>query len=390
MIKKYISKKSKITAKHSKPATKKATQGPVKTYTYLVRSVYYKNDFINKLFAELNTGTIKWVPAQNLRNPINYIYLDAKYNSDSKYYSLRSDVRNIVAEGKRVITLKNNIINSLLAQPKYAKYVMNQIELDLFESADKLENAYTRFMENATSSTVIYIFKPITEFAGKGIKMIENVNMLTEYIREIKGTMAASWGAAKQDKLRAKMRVWVLQEYIINPLLYNGHKFHIRHYFYYVPGGKSFYLATGEIAPAKNKYIQGDWQNKDIHDTHFYGSDGPLFPASLHLSTQQLASVNKQIAELYTGILEMVTGHGKCYKESKSCYEIFGVDLMLTDDYKLKLLEVNEKIGMPSERTPMSKILLRSAIDYIVYPALKISSRSAMLKPVKNAEIIYV
>ena len=35
----------------------------------------------------------------------------------------------------------------------------------------------------------------------------------------------------------------------------------------------------------------------------------------------------------------------KCFEESKQCYELLGADVMITDDYQVKLIEVNTKIG---------------------------------------------
>ena len=37
-----------------------------------------------------------------------------------------------------------------------------------------------------------------------------------------------------------------------------------------------------------------------------------------------------------------------CYSEDKNCYEIFAMDAMLTEDLKLKVLEINARIGWPA------------------------------------------
>ena len=48
----------------------------------------------------------------------------------------------------------------------------------------------------------------------------------------------------------------------------------------------------------------------------------------------------------------MVIGKGlkeymeyKCYSESKNCYQYLGMDIMITDDYKVKCIELNMRPG---------------------------------------------
>ena len=35
----------------------------------------------------------------------------------------------------------------------------------------------------------------------------------------------------------------------------------------------------------------------------------------------------------------------KCFDESKQCYELLGADVILTEKYEVKMIEVNSKIG---------------------------------------------
>ena len=62
---------------------------------------------------------------------------------------------------------------------------------------------------------------------------------------------------------------------------------------------KSFFLKKGLIATGLKPYLQSDYSNKDIHDTHFHGRDGEHFPNDLHLTQNILIDIYKQIAELY-------------------------------------------------------------------------------------------
>ena len=206
---------------------------------------------------------------------------------------------------------------------------------------------------------------------------------LQRYITQIINENGHKWRATEPEKaIYEKQRIWVLQEYLTEPLLITqkvpganqtaDYKFHIRHYLFYVPGQTSYYVYEGELAPARAPYMKGNWGNKLIHDTHFYGRDGELFPMALGLSETQTRDIYAQINELYGHIISCI--NAKCYAESRMCYELFGVDLIFTRDYKLKVIEVNEKLGMPSNLTPMSRILFEGCLNKIVMPLLGLTT----------------
>jgi hypothetical protein len=44
----------------------------------------------------------------------------------------------------------------------------------------------------------------------------------------------------------------------------------------------------------------------------------------------------------------IVKPHLKCFSESKNCFEIFGIDFMITKDFTVILIEVNDNYGIPS------------------------------------------
>ena len=80
----------------------------------------------------------------------------------------------------------------------------------------------------------------------------------------------------------------------------------------------------------------------------------------------------------------------KCFVESKKCYEVFGVDLFITNDYKIKLIEVNNKIGLPDNKINFIQNLLKLHLNFIVYPLLNYKPRiTNELKKLKQ-DIIYI
>jgi hypothetical protein len=335
--------------------------------TYYVKSEYYDTEYIDKLFdkniwIKVNDSDRPRYIAKNI--PIDYIYLDGKYYWDPSNFKLTANIKNLVDEKKRSITSKNALMDNLSKIEDALKFIMPQLSVDLlnYKKPDFI-NSIKKFMKPNN----IYIFKPVSGFAGQGIQMVSNITELIIYITKVIKT---------SGRLSEKQRYWVLQEYLLDPLLIKKpassalYKFHIRHYLFYVPGKTSYYVYEGEVALARAPYVKGTWTNKLIHDTHFYGRDGELFPQILNLPSEQVSNIYRQIDELYGHVLKCIDA--KCFSESKNCYELFGVDLILTHDYKLKVIEINEKLGMPSTLTPMSKILFEGCLNKIIMPTLNL------------------
>lgn len=349
-----------------------------KKLSYYVKASLYSDKYIDGLFPSDKYS--QWVKVRDedcaeyksQHKPIDYIYLDGKYYYDKTNYGLPAKVKNIVGDEKREITLKNNLMTNLAKLTEARKYIMPQLELDLInfipggKNNSKYQNSLAR-LKSYYSPTKIYIFKAITEFSGHGIEIITNFGELMRYITKIIKDYQRQWNTKTNPDIQKK-RIWVLQEYLSDPLLLGGYKFHIRHYLFYVPGGTSYYLDKGELAPARKKYIRGDWHNPLIHDTHFYGGDGDFFPEALNMPPHELTSIKQQLGDFYSLVMRCI--NAKCYPENKHCYELFGVDLMITRDYKLKVLEINAKIGMPSEASKMSRIIFEGSLNKIVLPML--------------------
>ena len=375
MTKKRISASSK-TKKKALPAKQDAQS----RFNYFVKSEYYPPEYVNKVFKS-RLGS-NWHTIQDKDLPaliksgqrIDYIYLDGSAYYDKRYFGLLSNIKNMVSANKKVVTLKNNLVRELSRKPVTAKYIMPQIELDMLDVSlkSKVSSAILASLKSKLSSgKTPYIFKPVTGFAGSGIITVTTYQALYKYIQQVIQKYRHSWGAGVE-----RNRIWVLQEYITNPLLLlqpdgKEYKFHIRHYFIYFPKGISYYTKQGEVAVARAPYKEGNWDDKRIHDTHFYGRDGDKWPEVLDLAPAILADIDKQIANLYMHICSVLNRNRVgCYTESRSCFELFGVDLMITADYQVKIIELNTKIGLASNLTEISRDLFEGCLDLIVTPGL--------------------
>ena len=345
-------------------------------YTYLVRTDYYPDSFIDGLFKARGN----WIKVQDSDIPrlirekrrIDFIYLDGLSYLKPLYYSLTSNLKNIVNDGKRVISFKNNLMSNLSVIPGAKQFLMPQIDIDLFTYTDPAEMA--KFDERYAPlfyGDRVYIFKPVSGMGGSGIKIITTFEEFREYICKVIARYSKGWGK-KPDANKEAMRIFVIQQYITEPLLvkHNGadYKFHVRHFYIYQPGNRpSYYKNMGKMALAEEPYIQGDWFNSRIHDTHFHAKDRWLFNCQdTGISQANMAKINKQIHEFYKILDKLVRPHAGCYPESRSCFELFGVDFMITQDYELKVLEVNAGLGLSDNMTENKAELFKGMLELVM------------------------
>jgi hypothetical protein len=189
---------------------------------------------------------------------------------------------------------------------------------------------------------------------GKDIQVINSFNKFKKNIQKQikKNTTLKMFNREiyKKEGINKKAKYnieWILQEYINNPLLIDEKKFNLRVNFIHDFSNKKYYIYNNlQLYPVKNKYKKGDYQDKNIHDTgHTLEILNNLFifPNEFNkiISKEKITNIMKQITEIFKGVSKVMKV--QCYSESKNCFHLFGADIMITDEYKVKLIEVNEK-----------------------------------------------
>lgn len=150
----------------------------------------------------------------------------------------------------------------------------------------------------------------------------------------------------------------IVQEYIDNPLTYNGHKINFRIYLLIVCQGtdKSAYMyrdgivsyAKTEVLDNKTSFNNGVasfYTSKELYD------DG--FPITFSELKNKVSSINWQMLEdkfrdQLTKVFnasKSVMGNYKL-KYGNKTFQLFGVDFMVTNDYDTYIMEINVGPGM--------------------------------------------
>ncbi len=188
----------------------------------------------------------------------------------------------------------------------------------------------------------VYIVKPVGHgaCAGVGVTVVTNDRELEE----------------ARFTLSRRFKNIIISEYIQNPLLYEGRKFHLRMFILInsEPFSWSFWN-RGKAMTAKLAYKKSDWTNKEIHDSH--GETTPkdiYFPEDI-LPKDKYNHVYQQMELILGAVADIVKPNTRCYEESEYCCEIFGIDFMITDDYIVKLIEINAEAGYGSKNKDKTK-----------------------------------
>jgi len=282
---------------------------------------------------------------------------------DKELYQIKSTLITMLwrdkshTQGKDAITNKQllyqnmkkyfpDICSKHMAKTYLLKDIQSLKDISFFEN--ELSDMTTSSEETSDYSFIkgepinkIYIVKPVGHgaCAGVGVTVVTNDKELEEARRE----------------LSKRFRNIIISEYIQNPLLYEGRKFHIRMYILINSDSTWSFWKRGKAMTAKVSYKRGDWTNKAIHDSH--GETTPkdiYFPEDV-APKEKYDHIYQQIELILGAAANIVKPHVKCYEESKNCCEVFGIDFMITDDYTVKLIEINAEAGYGSKNEDKTK-----------------------------------
>lgn len=237
-------------------------------------------------------------------------------------------------KGRTDVTNYNNIISVFKSNIKTNlsnKVYMHDFlsHTDYIAKSISVKRGYN--YSNYINKNKIYIFKPVKGFSGRGIHIIKNYD---DFLRSF-----LSLGLKDET---------VLSEYIKSPMLINNKKFHLRIYFLVVitPFSKKFFMyKIGKVIFAKKEYIQDDWYNELIHDTHQRHS-GEYF-------LDDFKEIDKDIISQIQDVLKELSKNDQYdkYEESLGAFEIFGCDFMIDENKKVKILEMNSKVDYSTINT---------------------------------------
>jgi hypothetical protein len=185
----------------------------------------------------------------------------------------------------------------------------------------------------------LYILKPVDGFQGKGIRVVQSRAEVQKWTQE-----------------HPEYRKWVLQKYLQNPDTFQGFKFHLRVVVcVMVEQGKRYVYVCkrNRYVLAKEPYINGDWTNFDIHDTHAKSNPRiAFFPEELPdgWTTKAAETAQERIEDCIQSLWTHVANLSlRPDLQGKNGFELFGADILFEKKHPY-ILEFNKKMGLfPSQ-----------------------------------------
>jgi len=288
------------------------------SYTYVLNSNFFNTFGLNEKILQNILGKLN---INNSTNPnkkhlfgfsVNKNYFNTKFVMQDRFNN-RTDI--------------TNKLKLYLNCKKYFPIIYKKF---LPDSRQLTYNSKIQWDKN-----IVYLAKPVNERSGRGIIYLTD-NKSLDYAKK---------------QLRNNNDSFILSQYIINPLLFRGKKMHLRAYVLFTLINnvfKTYLMKDGEILTAKHLYKPSEFNNLDIHDTHYKNTDNDyIYPEDLikYKSIPNMEIYEKIYDEMRNS-LNMVSRiavmNFTSYINSDNSYIIFGMDYIITDDYNVKIIEIND------------------------------------------------
>lgn len=319
-------------------------------------SQYISKDFkmISKNELE-KTKKLYWVfYSQNFKN--NYKHL-------TKYLgSIPVNIFSLVNYPKQNIFNKDYLHKTIKKEnPK----IYNKYFLDLTKIIDS--STVNEFMKK----NKIVIVKPEPGYGGYGIRVFRNPNVVINYIYKKQFNKNT-----KEYFKNNPPRKWLIQKYMENPLLLNNKKFHLRVMVLVIrKNNKTDSYLYSKFQPIiAIKDYQLNSLNKNIHNTHAKSLTKNKILKSYQYYDQIDNNKKDLIKKQILYICEILGKYikFKCWKENKCCFRYIGYDFMVTNKYKVKIIEANKNPGFHGFFSSFWKGMVdltlyqkKKALDYI-------------------------
>ena len=248
----------------------------------------------------------------------------------------------------------------------------------------------------------MWIIKPVNLNRGRCIKVLNNIDEILKEMKWIQTSKKILISEGNNDNSKNKIlnsekknsfekeyintngikcEYIMIQKYLEKPLLYQGRKFDIRMWIMFMTNSENdvYSFKEGHLKATSLKYnpdsndlfVHLTNYSVQKHNIHFskieIGNEIPFYEFQRELDRKK-TGINF-IKDIYPKIVRIVrlTGgaaiQGKMnFMNIKNCFEIFGYDFILDENYKPYLLEINTNPGLEIS-SPLINQLLPRMID---------------------------
>lgn len=309
-------------------------------YNILIKILEH-NNWINKTNENIN---------KLMYSGLGLLYIYGETSFDRKLYNVKTNNKNsLIHNTDQGFTNKLKLYFNMKNLFKHIDYYNNNFFMCKSWNIDDLQKL--------PESNKTYIIRPVGGWSGLNIVITNNNN---DFLKYKKNEQIEKSNVLAKSKLTKHLQIidrifldgTIVSEYITNPLLFNGRKFHLRCYIAIIYKNNKWtysFFNQCNILTAKLLYKNSDWSNKNIHDTHLESSlDDYVYPDDFNLKYNDniINYINIQLNIIALCIFKIAVNTGiKKYPETENAFELYGFDCMILDDFSVILLEVNNRIG---------------------------------------------
>jgi hypothetical protein len=315
----------------------------------------------------------------------DFIWLNPIENvKDHRFYALRANLINMLNQDRMSLIDNKSVIYQHMhtycpdiATKHLARtFYINEYNHYKFGKATITKLSHSSHSSHLPSTPQHYILRPIDSFSGRDIFYISTEQELNKAI--------AFYNSHKNYRGVTYANNVIASEYIINPMLFKGYKFHMRVYYlisYINNKFASFMLEMGKIIHAGQPYTTTKPFTKIVHDTHLDNSGDYFWPDDF---TPELTP---ELMHIYPDILDQIKTILKCvsnivahsdfkqkwlYNEHDNGFLLMGVDIMVDATGRAFLIEVNNKPGFNcneyKNKLKLEKIIFKWINDVVLEP----------------------
>jgi len=261
---------------------------------------------------------------------------------------------------------------------KYYKKRPEYLPFTMSFSRENLDDISSLFINNPKDGPLVYIVKPENDSFRNGVGLVKSKMELIAHLDEFD----------MYDD-------WIIQDYIGNPLLLNGKKFHFRIYVIYVQT-KDYqvaYLSRVGFIYTANKEFMEDTFDPDIvlsgestpKNVFYVPEDFQKNFGKSKWDDVVLPQIVKITRETLTSVLDLL----KCPRGNQKCFKILGYDILIDNDYRCYLAEINAR-GV-TYKYPNQQFLdtFYNNILKLVLPNEPLSNKELKMKGIPYERILY-
>ena len=283
---------------------------------------------------------------------------------------------------------KNKDDQNLITNRKYSEHFWFD------KNYNFLQNQYINISKNFLSDKNYWIIKPPDLYQGKCIQISDDFDEINKTIKNMfKGVNKRlesdtnsdddeSNDENKKKKVYSKITCFnevIVQKYLDNPLLYKKRKFDIRCYVLVDSNLNVFFCREGHLK-GSSEFYNIYTTNKFIHITNHslqkksskfeqyeYGNEMSYedFKSFMKEENIPLENFNKMIEDMKILVKISFKSVGKKLLRVSPvlCFEIFGYDFILDNDFKPWILEINNNPGLGISSPVIEKLVPRMFDD---------------------------